>query len=92
MPVEKMFRIYTDATGNVPAHGRWHPDRALNLRYLDIQHRSGMGHLLGHIPPEAFTAVMRALVSADYDTPNWCEKCHLDGNDGCCRCEIACNE
>jgi len=94
---ERMFRIdptQDDKTGE-RLHGSWHDDAQTNpnlkLRYLNLVHTSGIGGLHGHVPPAAFTAVMRALVSADYDTPNWCEKCHLAGH-GCCRCEIACNE
>lgn len=74
-------------------HGQWHPDHAFKLRYLCLKSRGdGCGNLGGFVTPEEFRAVMQTLVSADYDTPNWCEKCHLAGHDGCCRCEIACNE
>lgn len=86
-----MFRIYA-VDGKAPHHGKWHPEPALKSRYLDLEHREGGGGLRGFVSPEAFTAVMRALVSAEYDTPNWCEKCHLAGHDSYCRCEIACNE
>jgi hypothetical protein len=89
---KRPFRIYKSMDGTVPHHGKWHPEKEMRLRYLDLQSRSGVGSLTGHVNPEEFTAVMRALVSSDYDSPNWCEKCHLAGNDGCCRCDPACNE
>lgn len=95
---ERMFRISRSRgdDGRL-SNGSWHPDARTNpglrLRYLCIEAREElpMERLTGYLKPETFTAVMRALVSIDYDTPNWCEKCHLAGHDGCCRCEIASN-
>lgn len=94
-----MFRIdpTPDKNGRM-LHGEWHPDSAtcprLKIRYINLRVRGndGVGGIQGHVPMEVFDHLMRTLVSASYGTPNWCEKCHLDGNDSCCRCEIACNE
>lgn len=89
---QKIFRIAKCVLdGTVKYHGKWHPETEPKTRYIDLEHRSGIGSISGYVTPEAFTAIMRALVSASYDTPNWCEKCHLAGH-GYCRCEIACNE
>lgn len=89
----RVFCICKDALTGKPAHhGKWHPDPSIKMRYLDIWGGVSTGGISGYVSPEAFIALMRALVSAEYDTPNWCEKCHLAGNGGCCRCEIACNE
>lgn len=91
----KLFRICPSRDKGRLLHGSWHPDAETDpefrVRYVCIMTRDG-DRLAGYLSPENFTAVMRALVSSDYDTPNWCEKCHLAGHDGCCRCEIACNE
>jgi hypothetical protein len=88
------FRISkTCGRDGKPLHGHWHPDPEVQpARYLHIERVDGIDCLSGFLSPDAFTHVMRALVSSEYDTPNWCEKCHLAGHDGCCRCEIACNE
>lgn len=78
-------------------NGSWYSgavtDPPRPARYVCIESRSDdRDRLTGYVSPEAFTAVMRALVSVDYDTPNWCEKCHLAGIDGYCRCAVAANE
>lgn len=89
------WRISRDGElkGGTRLHGQWHPDPdVVPARYLHIERIGGIDRLSGYLSPEVFTHVMRALVSIDYDTPNWCEKCHLAGHDGYCRCEIACNE
>lgn len=88
------FRVSSDGeTAGRRLHGQWHPNpECLPARYLHIERIDGIDRLSGYLSPDAFTHVMRSLVSSDYGTPNWCEKCHLAGQDGCCHCEIACNE
>jgi hypothetical protein len=73
-------------------HGRQHPDPTVPpARYLHIERVDGIDVLSGYLAPDTFTHVMRALVSIEYGTPNWCEKCHIAGH-SYCRCEIASNE